>query len=85
MKNIYLKAMIISIAMVFTVCGFMACDEDDDSPSYRQCPSSDPYWCSSAKTCCGYQFFDGHGTCYNSMEYCRSSGYPCEMCHIQDR
>lgn len=70
--------------MLVTACCslFVSCDLFDDG--YGKCDDDAPYWCKSAKACCAYPYHDGHGTCWETMEGCRSSGYPCTTCHIQD-
>lgn len=50
----------------------------------KHCTDPDyPYWCSNAKACCSYKYNDNHGTCWSTMEGCRSSGYACSTCHIE--
>lgn len=65
---------------LFTIC-IVACDDFDDE---GDCPDRSPYWCSSAKVCCAYKYYDGHGTCWETMSGCRSGGYQCESCHLED-
>lgn len=77
-KNFILTAFGLLVG-VFILC-IVACDIDDE----RDCPDESPYWCKSAKVCCGYRYHDGHGTCWETMSGCRSSGYNCETCHLQD-
>ena len=51
----------------------------------KHCSDPDyPYWCSNAKACCSYKYNDNHGTCWKTMEACRSSGYACSTCHLED-
>lgn len=75
-KLLSLSAVILAIGITV---GFASCSKKShcSDPEY-------PYWCSSAKTCCSYKYYDGHGTCWSSMEGCRSSGYACQTCHISD-
>ena len=49
-----------------------------------KCPDTDPYYCKGTKGCCAYEWTDNHGTCYNSLEYCRRTGWACSKCYIQD-
>ncbi len=62
------------------VVGYTSCSKLE----INKCKTSDPYYCGSAKTCCKYQYYDGHHTCWETMSACRSSGYACETCHIED-
>lgn len=73
-----IAACLFTSVIVFT---FVSCDLDS---GYSNCSDERPYWCSTAKSCCKYRYNDGHGTCWSSMDGCRSSGYPCETCHIQE-
>ncbi|MBQ6955656.1 MAG: hypothetical protein IJP80_03470 [Bacteroidales bacterium] len=67
------------VAMV-SMAVVSACD-----PDMKHCEGTDsPYWCSSAKVCCAYQYHDGHGTCWSTMSACRSTGYACTACHLED-
>ena len=50
----------------------------------QHCTSDAPYWCSSAEVCCAYEYHDGHGTCWETMAGCRSTGYACTVCHLED-
>lgn len=50
----------------------------------NHCTSDAPYWCSSAEVCCAYEYHDGHGTCWETMAGCRSTGYACTVCHLED-
>lgn len=50
----------------------------------KHCKADAPYWCSSAKVCCAYQYHDGHGTCWETLEGCHRTGYACAACHIED-
>ena len=51
----------------------------------KKCTNPDkPYYCSEAKGCCAYRYNDNHGTCWSTMEGCRSSGYACSTCHEED-
>ena len=58
----------------------MACSDKDS----KKCKSSKPYYCSSAKVCCKYRYYDGQGTCYSSMSSCASSGNACATCWLED-
>lgn len=76
--------MLLGIMTVACTTAFIACSDDDDDKK-KKCKKDDaPYYCSSAKVCCGYRYHDGHGTCWETMDGCRSSGYACETCHIQE-
>ena len=50
----------------------------------KHCDDDAPYYCSEAKACCSYRYTDNHGTCWETMEGCRSSGYACSTCHLED-
>jgi hypothetical protein len=53
------------------------------SCNVEQCTDPDyPLHCSSADKCCGvgYPYTDGHGSCYATLDGCRTSGYACEHC-----
>lgn len=52
--------------------------------STKHCSDDNPYWCSNAKACCSYRYNDNHGTCWETMEGCRKSGYACSTCHLED-
>lgn len=79
-----MKKNLLSICgLVLAICcaiGYASCSKLD----VNNCKASAPYYCSSAKKCCAYQYHDGHGTCWETMSGCRSSGYACETCHIED-
>ncbi len=77
MRNLVkIGAMVVAIGCIFA---FSSCKKS------AKCKNSEyPYWCSSAKTCCSYKYYDGHGTCWSTMNGCRSSGYACQTCHIED-
>jgi len=74
---------LICAAVLITGIVVVSC-EKDDKDSKHCTKSSSPYYCSSSKTCCGYRYNDGKGTCWETMEGCRSSGNACETCHIED-
>jgi hypothetical protein len=82
MKKGILKATILGFMAMCCSAAFIACGDDDDD--YKKCNDERPYYCSSAKSCCKYRYNDGHGSCWETMEGCRSSGYACETCHIYD-
>ncbi|MDD3280245.1 MAG: hypothetical protein PHC83_01580 [Bacteroidales bacterium] len=66
------------LPLIISACNF-------DWLETKHCPNTDyPYYCSSANKCCSYPYTDGHGTCYQTLEGCRASGYACETCHIED-
>ena len=48
------------------------------------CSGEYPYYCEEDNTCCSYKYYDRHGTCWSTMSGCRSTGYACVVCHIQD-
>ena len=80
MKKGILKATLLGLVTIGLSAAFIACGDDDN----KKCNDDKPYYCSSAKACCKYRYNDGHGTCWETMDGCRSSGYACETCHIQD-
>jgi hypothetical protein len=50
----------------------------------NDCHEHDQLYCGKdIEGCCGegYPWSDGHGTCYNSLSYCRSSGWNCTGCY----
>ena len=47
------------------------------------CPDTSPYYCESGNTCCKYEYYDGHHTCFSTMAACRAGGYQCEVCHTE--
>ena len=63
---------------------FFALASSCEVENEKHCTSDAPYWCSSAKACCAYEYHDGHGTCWSSMSGCRSTGYACTVCHLED-
>ena len=80
MKKNLLSICGVLLAICCTV-GVVSCDK----AKVKNCTSADkPYYCSSAKACCGYRYNDGHGTCWETMDGCRSSGYACQTCHIEE-
>lgn len=79
MKKHLIKISVSCFVMVCYAFVLFSCDDE-----YGNCSDERPYWCSSAKSCCKYQYNDGHGTCWETMSGCRSSGYACETCHIHD-
>ncbi len=48
------------------------------------CKGEQPYYCEDDGVCCKYKYYDRHGTCWSTMNGCRSTGYACVICHIQD-
>jgi len=48
------------------------------------CSGEKPYYCEEDEVCCKYKYYDRHGTCWSTMSGCRSTGYACVVCHIQD-
>ena len=78
---------LISLTTACIAIGLMAvslasCKKDEDSKNCKN--SKYPYYCSYAKTCCGYQYFDGKSTCYSSMSSCAATGNACEVCRLED-
>ena len=80
MKKQFIRMSFLCFVMVSCAFALLSCEEEE----YGNCSNERPYWCSSAKSCCKYRYNDGHSTCWETMEGCRSSGYPCETCHIKD-
>lgn len=72
----------ISGLLLIVCCAFALASCDLEGGHCKHTDS--PYWCSSAKVCCAYKYHDGHGTCWETMSGCRSSGYACTTCHIED-
>lgn len=77
MKTKLFRFLICILVTVFAV-GMYSCKKKN------HCSDSKPYYCSSSKGCCAYQYTDGHGTCFNTLEGCRKSGFACATCHIED-
>lgn len=69
---------LICILVTVLAVGMASCKKDK-----KKCSDSKPYYCSSSKGCCAYQYSDLHGTCFNTLEGCRKSGFACETCHIE--
>ena len=49
----------------------------------EQCTDPDfPLYCSSAEKCCpsNTPYYDGHGSCWGTLDACRATGYACEHC-----
>ncbi len=63
------------------VAMFVSCEKD-----IKHCTADKPYYCknSSDKGCCAYQWTDNHGSCYNTLEYCRQTGWNCTACYKED-
>jgi hypothetical protein len=49
-----------------------------------KCPDDNPYYCKDRGSCCAYEWTDNHGSCYNTLDYCRQTGWNCSHCYIQD-
>lgn len=67
-----------AVLSIITLMGLFSCNVNSNhctDPSY-------PYWCPSAQQCCpsGYPYDDEHGSCYQTMSGCASTGYQCEDC-----
>lgn len=75
MKKNLLSILSCAILLGMTAAFMSSCKKD-------HC-SGGQYWCSSAEKCCpgDTRYHDGHGTCWETMAGCRSSGYGCETCH----
>lgn len=78
-----MKAKRISLALI-AVFLLMSIVAMSCTKKREKCPSSSPYYCEDYKVCCKYKYNDGHGTCWETMSGCRSTGYACVVCHIED-
>ena len=84
-NNTDMKKVISKVVMVVAVLScaamFASCDDFD-----MHCPEDAPYYCkySKNKGCCAYEWSDNHGSCYNSLEYCRQTGWNCVHCYIEE-
>lgn len=81
-KVIYMKKLIFPIVIVaiFGIATFFL-SSCDVKTAEDTCHDSGKFWCSDAKTCCTYAYYDGHGSCWDTMSGCRSTGYACSACH----
>ncbi len=66
---------VLALALCVISCGKL---------STKHCSDAKPYYCKDAKACCSYRYNDNHGTCWETMDGCRSSGYACTTCHLED-
>jgi len=74
------KKLFIGLGIILLLCLALA-----GCTKTKRCPNEDrPYYCSQTKSCCGYRYNDNHGTCWSTMEGCRSSGYACSTCHEEN-
>ena len=75
-SKIVVVVSVLSCAVMFASCGDM------------ECPSDKPYHCKGNsifdESCCAYEWSDNHGSCYNSLSYCRETGWNCTACYIED-
>ena len=75
------KKVIIGLGVVLVLAlGVISCGKLNT----KHCSDDSPYYCKEAKGCCAYRYNDNHGTCWQTMEGCRSSGYACSTCHLED-
>lgn len=73
-KSIFVLALVLLVSVLCVSC----------VKNKVKCTSSAPYYCEEGDACCKYQYYDGHGTCWETMSGCRSTGYPCTVCWKQD-
>lgn len=79
MKKNIIQAIVCCVLIAMSAFFISSCSKS------RNCTKSEyPYWCSSAKTCCSYKYYDGRGTCHSTLEGCRATGRACDVCHIED-
>lgn len=81
MKKVTRRTILTLAVILFSALVYVSCVKTEVEP---KCGSDKPYYCESAQSCCKYRYNDGHGTCWETMEGCRSTGYPCTVCHLQD-
>lgn len=80
MKNKKTPLMILTLLLLISLFT-LSCTKDKIKIT---CKGERPYYCEEDETCCKYQYYDRHGTCWSTMSGCRSTGYACVVCHLQD-
>lgn len=80
------KKSIFSVAGMFVIialCVSSCVDETVTIDQEEYCHDQGKLYCdNNGERCCGRDvpYSDGHGTCYNSNNYCRQSGWACSKC-----
>ena len=80
-KKTYLIAFM-GIFILAVLC-LVSCDKDDYSTE-KYCKDKGMLYCGKKiDTCCpvGFPWNDGNGSCYNTLDYCRRTGWNCTKCH----
>ena len=77
-KKIYSFVVMNLFGLVTLLCLF-SCDDDNYE---KDCHKGGGFYCDvNGGACCeGYTYNDGHGTCYQTLEGCRRSGWSCTKC-----
>lgn len=60
-----------------------SCIDDTTEAGKEYCHKKGMLYCSDKEGgCCdtSVPYTDGHGTCYNTLSYCRQSGWACTKC-----
>ena len=85
------KALVALVCSVSFVVLFSAC-YDDVGTSKKYCKEQGKLWCPEPNNndkgagCCdsSVPWYDGHGTCYSSLSYCRQTGWNCVHCRTPE-
>ena len=82
-KKIYsviLCGMLLCVPVVF-----FSCDDDVDFDEEAYCHDQGELYCGDDRKsgCCAQNvpWTDGHGSCYNTLSYCRETGWSCTSCY----
>ena len=79
------KKVLIGLGVVLALAlSLVSCSKLFEDLNTKHCSDANPYYCKEAKACCSYRYNDNHGTCLETMDGCRSSGYACSTCHLED-
>jgi hypothetical protein len=76
-------------ALLAASLGFVACEYEDDVDRHdiaeKECHDEGTLFCDYEGDygCCESDtpWTDGHGSCYNTLSYCRSTGWSCVSCY----
>ncbi|MDR2448784.1 MAG: hypothetical protein LBD52_02360 [Prevotellaceae bacterium] len=62
---------------------FFSCDINEDDIDYEQmCHDEGKLHCFDSYCCpSDTPWTDGHSSCYNTLSYCRQSGWACSACY----
>jgi hypothetical protein len=77
-KKIY--SIVLAGTLLLSPAMFFSCDMEDDE---EYCHNKGKLYCESTNACCSSDvpWTDGHGSCYNTLSYCRETGWACSACY----